>query len=85
MKFVRIMQRGFLDTASVSILAVRGGVQLGFDCLWVLSVGAMWSRVGHRVEAVPVVRWSGNRCGGGIRATSPARPTTGAVAWPWWA
>jgi hypothetical protein len=29
--------------------------------------------------------WSGDRCGGGIRAASPARPTTGEVAGPWWA
>jgi hypothetical protein len=71
--------------ASVLFLAVLGGVRLGFDCLWVLSVGVMRSRVGHKVEAVRVAWWSGDQCGGGIRAASPARPTTGAVAGPWWA
>jgi hypothetical protein len=60
MKFVRILQRGFLDTTLVSILAIRGGVRLGFDCLGVLSMGAVWPRVGQKVEAVRVTRWSGD-------------------------
>jgi hypothetical protein len=85
MKFVQILQWGFLDTASVSILAIRGGVQLSFDCFRVLSVGAMRSRVGHKVEAVRVAWWSDDRCGSGIRAASPARPNTVGVAGPWWA
>jgi hypothetical protein len=83
MKFVRILQRGFLDTTSVLILSVWVGVRLGFDCLWVLSMGAMQSRVNHRVEGVRVARWSGDQYGGGIRAASPARRTTGGVAGPW--
>jgi energy-converting hydrogenase Eha subunit G len=65
MKFVRILRRGFLDTTSVLILVVRGGVQLSFVCLWVLSVGAMWLRVSHRVKGVRVAWWSGDQCGGG--------------------
>jgi hypothetical protein len=85
MMFVRIMQRGFLDTALVLILAARGGVRLSFDCLRVLSMGAVWSRVGHRVEAVRVAWWSGDQCGGGIQAASPARSTIGGMAGPWWA
>jgi hypothetical protein len=62
MKFTRILHRGFLDTVSASILAVRGGVRLSLNCLWVHSVCVMWSRVGHRVEAVWVARWFGDRC-----------------------
>jgi hypothetical protein len=85
MKFFRIFQRGFLDVASVSILAVQGGVRLGFNCIRVICVGAIWSGVAHRVEAVQVAWWSGDRCGGGIRAASPAWSTTGGVARPWWA
>jgi hypothetical protein len=85
MKFVRILQRGFLDTASVLILVVRGGVRHGFDCLRVLSVGAVWLGVSHRVEAVRVARLSGDQCGGGIRAASPTRSTTGGMSRPWWA
>jgi hypothetical protein len=34
---------------------------------------------------VRVARWSGDRCDGGIRAASPARPSTGEVVGPWWA
>jgi hypothetical protein len=56
------LKRGFLDTVSVPILVVRGGVKLGSNCLWVLSVCAMWSRVGHRVEVVQVAQWFSDRC-----------------------
>jgi hypothetical protein len=63
MKFARILQRGFLDTVSVPILAIQGGVWLGSDCLWVLNVCAMWSRVGHRIEVVRVAWWFGDQCG----------------------
>jgi hypothetical protein len=48
-------------------------------------VDMMRSRVGHRVKAVWVARWSGDWCGSGIRAASPARPTIGAATGPWWA
>jgi hypothetical protein len=41
MKFIQILQKGFLDTVSVLILAVRGGVRLGSDRLLVLSADAM--------------------------------------------
>jgi hypothetical protein len=85
MKFIWILQKGFLDAVSILILAVRGGVRLGSNYLWVLSVGTMRSRVGHRAEAVRVARWSADRCDNDIRAASPARSTTGAVAGPWWA
>jgi hypothetical protein len=66
MKFVQILQRGFLDTTLVLILAIRGGVRLGFDSLGVLSMGAVWPRVGKRVEVVRVAWWSGDQCSGGI-------------------
>jgi hypothetical protein len=33
MKFTRILQRGSLDTVSILILAVLGGVRLGSDCI----------------------------------------------------
>jgi hypothetical protein len=85
MKFVRILQNGFLDAVSVPILPVRGGVWLSSDRLRALSVGAMRSQVSHRVEAVRVARWSGDRCGSGIQAASLARLTTRAAARPWWA
>jgi hypothetical protein len=62
MKFTQILHRGFLDKVSVPILAVRGGVRLSLNCLCVRSVCAMWSRVGHRVEAVRVAQWFGDRC-----------------------
>jgi hypothetical protein len=71
--------------ALVLILAVQGGVRLSFDYLQVISVGAMRSRVGHMVEVVLVARWSGDRCGGGIRAAPPACSTSSGVVGPWWA
>jgi hypothetical protein len=54
MKFAQISQRGFLDTGSVLILAVRGGVWFDSDCLRVLSVYVTRSRVSHGVEAMRV-------------------------------
>jgi hypothetical protein len=50
--------------ALVLILVVWGGVRLSFDCLRFLSMGAMRSRVDHRVEAVWVAWWSNYRYGG---------------------
>jgi hypothetical protein len=67
MKFAQILQRGFLDIVSVLILAVQGGVRLGSGCLWVLSMCAMRSQVGHRVEAVWVAWWFGDRCGSSFK------------------
>jgi hypothetical protein len=43
MKFIQILQKGFLDAVSVLILVVWGGVRLSSDRLQALSVGMMWS------------------------------------------
>jgi hypothetical protein len=77
MKFARILKRGFLDTVSVLILAVQGGVQLSSDYLWVLSVCAMRSRVGHRVEVVQVAWWFSDRCGSSCELLPLLRKLTG--------
>jgi hypothetical protein len=52
MKFIQILQKGFLDTVLILILAVRDGVRLCSDRLRVLRVDVTRSRVGHRVKAV---------------------------------
>jgi hypothetical protein len=44
MKFIRILQKVFLDTVSVPIFVVRSGVRLISDRLRVLSVDVMRSR-----------------------------------------
>jgi hypothetical protein len=54
MKFTQISQWGFRYAVLVPNLAAWGGVQLISDCLEVLNMHAMRSRVGHGVEAVRV-------------------------------
>jgi hypothetical protein len=81
MKFARILKRGFLDTVSILILAVQGGVQLSSDYLWVLSVcNAVASRPQGRGGAGGMVVQRPVRQQ--LRVASPAQKTN----WLWlWA
>jgi hypothetical protein len=85
MKFARFLQRGFLDTVLVLILTVQGGVRLGSHYLQVLSVCAMWSRVGRRVNSVWVARWLSDRCGNRLELLPLLGHLTGYIYGPGWA
>jgi hypothetical protein len=77
MRFTRISQRGFLDTASVLILALRGRVWLGLNYLWVHSMRAMRSQVNHGVEVTQVVD---QRLGGSSSGLLPSSTRLGLVS-----